>query len=449
MKVVKASDKQPPPEANLQDSTSLDKNNRPAGSKLELLAPAGNFEKLETVIHYGADAVYLAGKQFSLRNFSDNFNLSELADALELAHGRGVNVYLACNIYPRNHELDELRAYLAQLSRLDIDALIVADPGVFMAARELLPQTPLHISTQANTTNTACARFWEQLGARRINTARELSLKEIGELSDASRLEIEAFVHGAMCISYSGRCLLSNYMAGRDSNRGECCQPCRWRYALVEEKRPGKYYPLMEDDRGSYVFNSRDLCMLEHLPAMAAAGIRSFKIEGRMKGIHYVATAVKVYREALDHYAADRDNYQIDPVWRAELAKVGHRGYGTGFYLECEADQAPNYDNLQVPAQRFVGKVLAPPVDGRTHVQVRNKICRGDRIEHLPRHGHPRTVTVKAIWNLAGESVTVVQPGSEAWLAVDFPSCQRHEILRRVALENGVSKEGDHAAGGR
>lgn len=409
---------------------------------LELLAPAGNFEKLETAIHYGADAVYLAGKQFSLRSFSGNFSLTELTAALELAHGHGVKVYLACNIYPRNHELGALRAYLSSLSHLEIDALIVADPGVFMAARELLPRTPLHISTQANTTSTASARFWEQLGARRINTARELSLAEIGEMAAASSLEIEAFVHGAMCISYSGRCLLSNYMAGRDSNRGECCQPCRWRYALVEEKRPGQYYPLMEDDRGSYVFNSRDLCMLDHLPAMAAAGITSFKIEGRMKGIHYVATAVQVYRQALDRLKKDPDHYQVDPLWREELSKVGHRGYGTGFYLEREDDVVPNYGNLQVPARRFVGKVLAGPVDGRVHVQVRNKICRGDRIEHLPRRGNPRTVSVKGIWDMDGEAVAVVQPGVEARLAVDLPTCHRHEILRRVdteGKENAIS----------
>lgn len=423
-------------------------------TKLELLSPAGNFEKLETAIHYGADAVYLAGKRFSLRSFSGNFSLGELAAALDVAHSQGVKVYLACNIYPRNHEIAELRAYLTELNRLDLDALIVADPGVFMAARELLPQTPLHISTQANTTSTASARFWQQLGARRINTARELSLKEIGELSAGSNLEIEAFVHGAMCISYSGRCLLSNFMARRDSNRGECCQPCRWRYALVEEKRPGKYYPLMEDDRGSYVFNSRDLCMLDHLPTMAAAGIRSFKIEGRMKGIHYVATVVKVYREALDRYAAGPDNYQVDPQWRAELTKVGHRGYGTGFYLEDEADQAPNYTNLQVPARRFVGKVLAPPVDNRTHVQVRNKISHGDLIEHLPRYGQSQTAAVRGLWNLDGESVGVVQPGSEAWLDIDLPACRPHEILRRVTPESRVRPEGgikgsDHADSGR
>jgi putative protease len=414
---------------------------------LELLAPAGNFEKLETAIHYGADAVYLAGTRFSLRSFSGNFGLSELAEAIKLAHGHGVKVYLACNIYPRNHEIAELRAYLKQLAALEIDGpldgLIVADPGVFMAARELLPRVPLHISTQANTTSTTTARFWQKLGAQRINAARELSLREIGEVASGTELTVEAFVHGAMCISYSGRCLLSNYMAGRDSNRGECCQPCRWRYALVEEKRPGLYYPLMEDDRGSYLFNSRDLCMLDHLPAMAAAGITSFKIEGRMKGIHYVATTVQVYRQALDRYASDPDDYRVDPRWREELAKVGHRGYGTGFYLEAEADLVPNYDNLQVPARRFVGKVLAPADGGRVHIQVRNRIRIGDRIEHLPQRGHPQTLRVAAMLNMDGERIEVAQPGSEALLEGDLPTCQPHEILRRVA-----SKGAGHAPGG-
>jgi putative protease len=415
---------------------------------LELLAPAGNLEKLETAIHYGADAVYLAGKRFSLRSFSGNFSLDELADALKLAHGHGVKVYLACNIYPRNHELADLRTYLKHLAALEmdgpLDGLIVADPGVFMAARELVPRVPLHISTQANTTSTATARFWQELGARRINTARELSLREIEALAKGTALTIEAFVHGAMCISYSGRCLLSNYMAGRDSNRGQCCQPCRWRYALVEEKRPGLYYPLMEDDRGSYLFNSRDLCMLDHLPAMAAAGITSFKIEGRMKGIHYVATTVQVYRQALDRYAADPDGYRVDPLWREELAKVGHRGYGTGFYLETEADAVPNYDNLQVPARRFVGKVLAPSKGGWIRIQVRNRIRVGDRVEHLPQLGRPQTLCVTAMSNLDGERIDLAQPGSEALLAGDLPACRPHEILRRVA-----SKEADHAASGR
>jgi U32 family peptidase len=421
---------------------------RTGAPALELLAPAGNFEKLETAIHYGADAVYLAGKQFSLRGFAGNFSIQELAAALRLAHSHRVKVYLACNIYPRNHELADLETYLAKLAEMDaegpIDGLIVADPGVFMAACRLLPGIPLHISTQANTTSTAAARFWEDLGARRINAARELSLEEIGELAANSKLEIEAFVHGAMCISYSGRCLLSNYMAGRDSNRGACCQPCRWRYALVEEKRPGQYYPIREDERGSYIFNSRDLCMLDHLPAMAAAGIRSFKIEGRMKGIHYVATIVKVYREALDRLMEALDDYQVDPQWRRELAKVGHRGYGTGFYLEKREDQVPNYDNLQVPARRFVAKVLAGSIDGRVRVEVRNKICIGDRLEHLPRRGDPRTTRVAEIMTMDNETVEVVQTGSEAWIGIDLAACQPHEILRRAEPQGG-----GHAGGGR
>ena len=241
--------------------------------KVELLAPAGNFEKLEIAVHYGADAVYLAGKTFSLRNFSDNFTIDELQQAVAFARRQGVKVYVTCNIYPRNHEQKELIDYLNMLGDIGPDALIVTDPGTIMMASKTIPHIPLHLSTQANTTNYQSALFWQQLGIKRINAARELSLKEINEIVRHSHLEIEAFVHGAMCISYSGRCLLSNFMANRDSNHGECAHPCRWKYAVVEEFRPGHYLPIEEDHRGSYIFNSKDLCLIEHIPEMVASGV--------------------------------------------------------------------------------------------------------------------------------------------------------------------------------
>ena len=303
--------------------------------KVELLAPAGSFEKLEVAIHYGADAVYVAGKEFSLRNFSGNFTLEELQAAVDFAHGRGVKVYVACNIFSRNPEQAALSSYLDKLGAIGPDAVIIADPGIVMEAAARIPGIPIHLSTQANTTNYRSARFWEKVGVARINVARELSLKEIEEIADQSRLEIEAFVHGAMCISYSGRCLLSNYMTGRDGNRGKCSHPCRWKYAVMEETRPGEYFPIEEDTRGTYFLSSRDLCMLEHLPGLIGAGIDSLKIEGRMKGINYVASVVKVYREAIDRYYDDPDAYRVEEEWLRELDGISHRPYGTGFYFGC------------------------------------------------------------------------------------------------------------------
>jgi putative protease len=310
--------------------------------RVELLAPAGNFEKLEVVLHYGADAVYLAGKMFSLRNFSDNFSIEEMASAIDLAHKHHTKVYVTINIYARNQDLNPLQEYIANVAAMAPDGIIVADPAILALVRRLASGVAIHMSTQANTTNIASARFWEQQGAVRINAARELSLEEIGQLSSIGTMEIEAFVHGAMCMSYSGRCLLSNYMARRPSNQGMCCQPCRFRYAVVEETRPGQYFPVSEDDHGTYIFNSRDLCMLAHLPSMIDSGVRALKIEGRMKGIHYAATAVKVYREAIDRYYADPTDFTLAPYWQSELDKITSRGYCTGFYLNDPQQVQPN-----------------------------------------------------------------------------------------------------------
>lgn len=318
--------------------------------RIELLAPAGSFEKLEIAIHYGADAVYLAGKDFSLRNFSGNFSAIDMTRAIQLAHANGVRVYVACNIYPRNSEIPAIADFLAGLKDIQPDAVIIADAGIFMQAREIIPNIPVHISTQANTTSFQSALFWKSLGAGRIISARELSLEEIREMSRQTGMEIEAFVHGAMCISYSGRCLLSSFMAKRDANRGMCTHPCRWNYAVVEETRPGQYMPIVEDERGTYLFNSRDLCMIDHLPAMIDAGITSLKIEGRMKGINYLASVVKVYREALDACLSDIKAYQVRDDWRYELDSISHRPYGTGFYLNDPDAVVPAYDDPQPSA---------------------------------------------------------------------------------------------------
>ena len=380
--------------------------------KVELLAPAGNFEKLEIAVHYGADAVYLAGKTFSLRNFSDNFTIDELQQAVAFARRQGVKVYVTCNIYPRNHEQKELIDYLNMLGDIGPDALIVTDPGTIMMASKTIPHIPLHLSTQANTTNYQSALFWQQLGIKRINAARELSLKEINEIVRHSHLEIEAFVHGAMCISYSGRCLLSNFMANRDSNHGECAHPCRWKYAVVEEFRPGHYLPIEEDHRGSYIFNSKDLCLIEHIPEMVASGVASLKIEGRMKGIHYLASTVKVYREAIDAYLNDPADYRVKSHWHNELAGLNRRGYCTGFYLGDPNQLLPAYDKQEQVHLIFVGKVLRKAPGSGMNIHVRNKIFLGDAVDVLRRKGPSVQDTINAIFDRNGQPLPFAQPNS-------------------------------------
>jgi len=362
-------------------------------TKPELLVPAGNLEKLEIAVQYGADAVYLAGKEFSLRNFSGNFTDQELEQALIFAHKAAVKVYLACNIYSRNSEQKSVTLFLEKIGRLNPDAIIIADPGIIMLARTIIPGIPIHLSTQANTTSYNTVRFWEQLGIKRVNLARELSLKEIREIKAHSAMEIETFIHGAMCISYSGRCLLSSFLSGRDSNRGLCTHPCRWNYSVVEEQRPGEYHSLMEDSRGSYIFNSKDLCMLDHIPELMDAGINSLKIEGRMKGISYLASVVKTYRQAIDSYAKDPEHFTIDPRWRAELSRIYNRGYSTGFYFNDPDQILPNYQNIrQGMVHGFIGKIVEISKNRMVTVAIKNKISRGDTIEILtPQGPDPKT----------------------------------------------------------
>ncbi len=402
-----------------------------APSKPELLAPAGNFEKLEIAVHFGADAVYLSGKDFSLRNFSGNFTLDEMQQAIAFAHEKGVKVYVACNIFPRNHEQVAIADFLTSLGSMDPDAIIISDPGILAMSRERMPQTPIHLSTQTNTTNYNAARFWESQGVKRVNVARELSLPEIEAIAEHTTLEIEAFVHGAMCISYSGRCLLSNFMENRDGNRGMCCQPCRFSYTVCEEKRPGQYYPIAEDKRGSYIFNSRDLCMIEHIPDMIDSGIISLKIEGRMKGINYLASTVKVYREAVDSYMDDPQAYTVKKWWVEELAKLSNRGYGTGFYLGNADHITPNYSETGSSGFRFVAKVKEE-IDARhARVDVRNKIYSHDKIEIITKKG-PNTIDkIIEIKDLNNQPVPFAQPGSSVIIELEN-KCIPNDLIRKI-----------------
>jgi putative protease len=352
--------------------------------KPELLAPAGNMEKLKIALHYGADAVYLGGHSFGLRNMADNFTLEEMVEALDLCHLRGVKVYLTVNSYPRNEMMKALEAYLKDVAHLPFDAYIVADPGVIELVRGISPDRELHLSTQANTINLHSARFWQRQGIRRINMAREMSLENIREtIASVPGMEFEAFVHGALCISYSGRCLISSMLTGRDANQGECTHPCRWNYHLVEEQRPGEYFPVLEDENGTFIFNSRDLCLLEHLPELVESGVGSLKIEGRMKGINYVASVLRVYRQALDEYLADPAGWHCRPEWLEELAKLSHRGYTTGFLFGEPRSVGQEYDSAYIRSHEFVGLVEERRADGSAVIEVRNRIRTGDELEFI------------------------------------------------------------------
>ena len=347
----------------------------------ELLAPAGNMEKLEIAVRYGADAVYLGGKAFGLRNLADNFTIAEMATALEYCHARGVRVYLTVNSYPHNKALIQLEQFLAEVAELPFDAYIIADPGVLELAREISPERELHLSTQANSINWRSVNFWKKQGAKRVNLARETTLEAIKETVSRTEMEVEVFVHGALCISYSGRCLLSSVMAGRDANQGECAHPCRWNYRLLEESRPGEYFPIMEDENGTFIFNSRDLCLLEHLPSIVSSGASSLKIEGRMKGINYVASVLRVYRQALDEYSDDPDGWSCRPEWLDELAKLSHRGFTTGFLFGEPRNVGQEYHSTYIRSHEFVGLVeqITPKLEAV--IQVRNRIQVDDELE--------------------------------------------------------------------
>ncbi len=353
--------------------------------KPELLAPAGDLEKLKIAVLYGADAVYFGGETFSLRAGAGNFTYEEMKEGIEFAHAHGAKCHLTVNIFAHNEDIEPFIEYLKKVKDLGIDAFIASDPGVIDMIQEYIPDAEIHLSTQANMTNYRTANFWYKRGLRRLVTARELTLEEIKELKAniPSDMELETFIHGAMCISYSGRCLLSNFMIERDANRGACAHPCRWKYTLMEEQRPGEYFPIEEDDRGTYILNSKDLCLIEHLPELIEAGISSFKIEGRMKSVFYVATIVSAYRKAIDAYCANPAEYRFKEEWMTELCKVSHREFTTGFYFHKPTNNDQNYrTSAYTRDYSFVGMIKDyDPETGYAIVEQRNKMVIGDKIE--------------------------------------------------------------------
>ncbi len=353
--------------------------------KLELLAPAGDLEKLKIAVDYGADAVYFGGEMFSLRAGAGNLTIEEIEEGVAYAHERNVKCHMTFNIFAHNEDIAPLSDYLQRIKHIPVDAYIVSDPGVIALIKEAVPDAELHLSTQANMTNYVTANFWHSQGVKRIVLARELTFGEIKDIRSRipESMDLEAFIHGAMCISYSGRCLLSNFMIDRDANRGQCAHPCRWKYRLVEEQRPGEYYPVEEDERGTYIMNSKDLCMLEHIPDIVEAGVSSAKIEGRMKSVFYVATIVSAYRRAIDAYYEDPDNYVFDPSWMTELKKVSRREFTTGFYYNKPTDEDQNYQTSAYTRDySFIGMVKEyEPETCMAVVEQRNKMSVGEEIE--------------------------------------------------------------------
>ena len=401
--------------------------------KPELLAPAGNMEKLKMALLYGADAVYLGGKAFGLRAFGGNFTNEELQEAVNFAHKLGKKIYVTVNIFPHNSDIAKLPAYLTFLNEIKVDAILVADLGVFTLAKEYAPDVELHISTQANNTNWAAVNAWAELGASRVVLAREMSLEEIKEIREKCSVELEMFVHGAMCISYSGRCLMSNYLTGRDANRGSCAQPCRWNYALVEEKRPGQYFPVLEDERGTYIFNSKDMCLLPYLPDVIASGVDSLKIEGRMKSVHYAASVVKAYREAIDSYFAAPEQFEVKKEWTEELDKVSHRAYTTGFYYGRPTEKDQIYGTSSyTQTSDFVGLVLDyDEKTGFATVEQRNNMKVGQEIEIFQPHLAGYRQILQEMYNDEGEAIQVApHPQQIVKIRMDKP-VEPYGILRR------------------
>lgn len=401
--------------------------------KPELLAPAGNMEKLKMALLYGADAVYLGGKAFGLRAFGGNFTNEELQEAVDFAHKLGKKIYVTVNIFPHNSDIAKLPAYLTFLNEIKVDAILVADLGVFTLAKEYAPDVELHISTQANNTNWVAVNAWAELGASRVVLAREMSLEEIKEIREKCSVELEMFVHGAMCISYSGRCLMSNYLTGRDANRGSCAQPCRWNYALVEEKRPGQYFPVLEDERGTYIFNSKDMCLLPYLPDVIASGVDSLKIEGRMKSVHYAASVVKAYREAIDSYFAAPEQFEVKKEWVEELDKVSHRAYTTGFYYGRPTEKDQIYGTSSyTQTSDFVGLVLDyDEKTGFATVEQRNNMKVGQEIEIFQPHLAGYRQILQEMYNDEGEAIQVApHPQQIVKIRMDKP-VEPYGILRR------------------
>ena len=402
---------------------------------IELLAPAGDFERLKFAFLYGADAVYFGGDNFSLRAGAGNMTLEEIREGVEYAHKRGAKAYLALNIFPHNEDMEPIGSYLEEIKNIPIDAYIVSDPGVLQLVGQIDPDKEIHLSTQANATNYMTTNFWFSQGVKRIVLARELTLSEIREIKNQApqSKDLEAFIHGAMCISYSGRCLLSNFMVQRDANRGACAHPCRWNYSLVEEKRPGEYFPVEEDSRGTYLLNSRDLCMIEYIPELVESGITSLKIEGRMKSVFYVATVVSAYRKALDLYEENPEKYLYKEEWLEEVSKVSHREFTTGFYFNQPTHKDQNYQTSSYTRDySFVGKVIDyDPQSRRATIEQRNKIVLGDEIEVM---GPGRDYFTQKISEMLDQDGTTIDaaphPQQVFSMLMDFP-VKPEDILRK------------------
>jgi putative protease len=378
-------------------------------NKIELLAPAGSLEKLKTAILFGADAVYCGGLNFGLRAGADNFTVEELKEGIEFAHQRQKKVYMTLNMIPHNEELAQLPEYIDEIKKLNLDALIISDPGVFAFVKKEMPEMEIHISTQANNVNWASALFWAEQGAERIILARELSRDEIKKIAKKTEgeVELEYFVHGAMCISYSGRCLLSNYFVGRDANKGDCAQSCRWKYHLVEEKRPGEYYPIEENDQGTFIMNSRDLNLAEEIGELIELGLSSLKVEGRMKSVHYAATVINTYRQLIDQYYADPENFKADPELLAELRKISHRDYTKGFYYGKPGAEGQRYQSSSyLRTYDFMGVVKAyDQLKKEAVVEVRNKIFKGDQLELIVPGRKTFTITADYLLDEEGTEI--------------------------------------------
>lgn len=403
--------------------------------KPELLAPAGNLEKLKIALTYGADAVYIGGEEFSLRVAADNFTNDEIRQGVEYAKSRGKKVYLTANIIPHNKDIDEYEKFLHEVKDTGIDAIILSDIGMFDITKEIAPEVDIHISTQANNVNYRSARKWYEMGAKRVILARELSLGEISEIRERTDpdLELEAFVHGAMCISYSGRCLLSNYMSGRDSNQGACAHPCRWKYYLMEEQRPGEYMPVYENERGTFIYNSKDLCMIEHIDKLVECGLSSFKIEGRVKSEFYVATVIAAYRQAIDSYLEDPENWKFNPEWYAELKKVSHRDYTTGFYFGkpggseqhyASSSYIRNYDMVGTVDDFDEEKMMAKVIQ-------KNRFFVGDEVEFLCPDGSFFTQKINEIIDEKGRSIDVAnRPQSIVYIKTE-QKAEKSSFMRK------------------
>lgn len=402
--------------------------------KPELLIPASSLEVLKTAVMFGADAVYIGGEAFGLRAKAKNFSPEDMKAGIEFAHAHGVKVYVTANILAHNSDLDGAVAYFKELNELKPDALIIADPGMFMLAKEHCPGMELHISTQANNTNYQTYLFWWQQGAKRVVSARELSLEEIKEIRDhiPEEMEIESFIHGAMCISYSGRCLLSNYFTGRDANQGACTHPCRWKYAVVEETRPGEYMPVYENERGTYIFNSKDLCMIEYIPEIVAAGIDSLKIEGRMKTALYVAAVARTYRKAIDDFFASEETYRNNMDWyRSEISKCTYRQFTTGFYFGKPSEETQIYDsNTYINEYVYLGIAEEITAEGKVRIEQKNKFCVGDVIEIMKPDGRNVETKVEAIFDDKGVAVESAPHPQQILFLQLSETCEKYDLLR-------------------